>query len=76
MSTPEERFAVLFESTHRPLLGYALRRVVDAADAADVVAETFLVAWRRIEEVPTGEEARPWFCPASGFVAGPASCGR
>ena len=60
MSTPEERFAVVFESTYRPLLGYALRRVVDAADAADVVAETFLVAWRRIEDVPTGDEARPW----------------
>lgn len=29
-------------------------------DAADAVAETFLVAWRRLPEVPSGEEARPW----------------
>lgn len=56
----EARFTALFESTHRPLLAYAVRRVADPADAADVVAEAFLVAWRRIEDVPTGADARPW----------------
>jgi RNA polymerase sigma-70 factor (ECF subfamily) len=60
MSSPEERFGVLFESTHVALLGYAVRRVADPADAADVVAETFLVAWRRLDDVPLGAEARPW----------------
>lgn len=58
--TPDERFAELFERSHRPLLAYALRRVSDPADAADVVAETFLVAWRRLDDVPDGEAARPW----------------
>ncbi len=56
----EARFTTLYESTHRPLLAYAVRRVADPADAADVVAESFLVAWRRIEEAPTGADARPW----------------
>ncbi|TPG19391.1 RNA polymerase sigma factor [Pedococcus bigeumensis] len=60
MSSPEERFSALFERTHVALLGYAVRRVADPADAADVVAETFLVAWRRLEDVPVGEQARPW----------------
>ena len=60
MSTPEERFTALFDATHRPLLAYAVRRVADPADAADVVAETFLVAWRRLDDVPTGDHARPW----------------
>jgi RNA polymerase sigma-70 factor (ECF subfamily) len=60
MSSPEERFGALFESTHVALLGYAVRRVGDPADAADVVAETYLVAWRRLEDVPGGAEARPW----------------
>jgi len=60
MSSPEERFNELFEQTHQALLGYAVRRVADPADAADVVAETFLVAWRRIDEVPTAAEAKPW----------------
>lgn len=60
VSSPEDRFAALFERTHQPLLAYALRRVADPADAADVVTETFLVAWRRLEEVPEGDQARPW----------------
>jgi RNA polymerase sigma-70 factor, ECF subfamily len=58
--SPEERFAALFDRTHRPLLAYAVRRVADPADAADIVAETFLVAWRRLDEVPPDEQARPW----------------
>lgn len=60
MSSPEDRFADLFDRTHRSLLAYAVRRVADPADAADVVADTFLVAWRRLDDVPPGDEARPW----------------
>ena len=60
MSSPEEQFSDLFERTHGALLGYAVRRVTDPADAADVVAETYLVAWRRLEDVPPGDQARPW----------------
>lgn len=60
MSSPEDRFSALFERTHVALLGYAVRRVADPADAADVVAETFLVAWRRLDDVPVGDDARPW----------------
>lgn len=58
--TPQERFEALFERTHIALLGYALRRVTVPEDAVDVVAETYLVAWRRIDDVPSGEQARPW----------------
>ncbi|GAA3666657.1 sigma-70 family RNA polymerase sigma factor [Nonomuraea antimicrobica] len=57
---PESRFEEIYGSSYRPLLGYALRRCPDPDDAADVVAETFLTAWRRIEEVPHGDEARLW----------------
>jgi DNA-directed RNA polymerase specialized sigma24 family protein len=34
--------------------------VDQAEDAADVVAETFLVAWRRIDDLPPGREGRLW----------------
>jgi RNA polymerase sigma-70 factor (ECF subfamily) len=54
-----DRFQTLYEENYERLLGYALRRA-GREDAADVVAETFLVAWRRLDEVPTGEEARLW----------------
>lgn len=63
-------FTALFEQTHLPLLAYAVRRVANPADAADVVADAYLVAWRRIHDVPTGADARPWmFGVARGCLA-------
>jgi RNA polymerase sigma-70 factor (ECF subfamily) len=56
----EVRFSDLYRRNARELLGYALRRSSDPDDAADVVAETFLVAWRRLGDVPAGDEARLW----------------
>lgn len=56
----ERRFTELYELAYRPLLGYVLRRVDQPADAADVLAEVFLVAWRRLDEVPGGDEGRLW----------------
>ena len=54
------RFGRLYRDQGRAILAYALRRVEDQEDAADVVAETFLVAWRRLGEVPIGDGARLW----------------
>lgn len=54
------RVEELFEQCYDDLLRYALRRVADPADAADVVAETWSVAWRRRAELPTGDQARLW----------------
>jgi hypothetical protein len=54
-----DRFQALYEANYHRVLGYALRRA-DRDDAADVVAETFLVAWRRLDDVPSGEVARLW----------------
>jgi RNA polymerase sigma factor (sigma-70 family) len=53
-------FELLFEQHRRAVLGYALRRVDEPADAADALAATFLVAWRRIDDVPKDEMALPW----------------
>jgi RNA polymerase sigma-70 factor (ECF subfamily) len=59
--TTRRRFAQLFDAHRRAVLGYALRRCSEPADAADVLAETFLVAWRRLDDVPAGEhDERPW----------------
>lgn len=54
------RFTKLYRDHGRAVLEYALRRVEEREDAADVVAETFLVVWRRMGEVPIGDEARLW----------------
>ncbi|MFI6485716.1 RNA polymerase sigma factor [Nonomuraea sp. NPDC050663] len=56
----ERRFEEIYGSAYGALFGYALRRCLDPEDAADIVAETFIVAWRRIEEVPKGDGARLW----------------
>jgi RNA polymerase sigma-70 factor, ECF subfamily len=56
----EARINGLYRDHARDILGYALRRTRDPEDAADVVAETFLVAWRRLGEVPLDGEARLW----------------
>jgi RNA polymerase sigma-70 factor (ECF subfamily) len=53
-----DRFAALFTANSRPLLAYALRRT-SPTDAGDVVAETMLIAWRRLDELPRGGE-RLW----------------
>ncbi|MFA1538518.1 RNA polymerase sigma factor [Actinomadura monticuli] len=54
------RFEEVYAANRARILGYALRRTSDPQDAADVLAETFLTAWRRLDDVPPGEQARLW----------------
>ncbi|HWI42647.1 MAG TPA: sigma-70 family RNA polymerase sigma factor [Nocardioides sp.] len=56
----DEAFRRLYAEHFDAVLGFALRRADRSEDAADVTADTFLVAWRRLAHVPTGEGARPW----------------
>jgi RNA polymerase sigma-70 factor (ECF subfamily) len=56
----EHEFAALYAKNYQSLLGYALRRCQSPDDAADVVAETFTIAWRRADDMPSGDEARLW----------------
>jgi RNA polymerase sigma factor (sigma-70 family) len=53
----ETRFRALWEAHAGAVRAYAIRQVGPDA-SGDVVAETFLVAWRRLHDVP--EAARPW----------------
>ncbi|MEV4164532.1 RNA polymerase sigma factor [Nonomuraea dietziae] len=54
------RFEAVYADTYEQILGYAVRRCASPDDAADVVAETFAIAWRRIDRLPGGDEARLW----------------
>ncbi|SPT58807.1 RNA polymerase sigma factor [Actinomadura madurae] len=58
--TDEDEFAAVYAATYKALLAYALRRCDTPEDAADVVAETFATAWRRVADMPAGDEARLW----------------
>jgi RNA polymerase sigma-70 factor (ECF subfamily) len=59
-----QRFTAIFDAHRAPVLSYARRRVgVDAAQ--DIVAETFLAAWRNLDDVP--DFALPWLYRAAAF---------
>ena len=47
----------MFRETYEGVLAYILRRA-DPADAEDIVSETFAVAWRRLDDVPS--DPLPW----------------
>jgi RNA polymerase sigma-70 factor, ECF subfamily len=51
------RFEVLYRETIRHVLVYALTRT-NKENAHDVVSSTYLVAWRRFDEMPL--DALPW----------------
>lgn len=53
----EARLEALFRAHYRDVAAYVRRRA-ELNLVEDVVAETFLVAWRRLDEVPVN--ARPW----------------
>lgn len=56
----DERFNALYRAHATAVLRYACRRT-DPDTARDVVAETFLVAWRKLAAVPVDPaQAEPW----------------
>ncbi|MDA0174058.1 RNA polymerase sigma factor [Solirubrobacter taibaiensis] len=60
-----EQFVALYGRHGAAVLAYARRRV-GSDEAEDVLAETFLVAWRRRREVPG--DALPWLYAVAGNV--------
>lgn len=62
------RFELLYRQHFRAVLRYALARV-EPESAKDVTAETFLIAWRRLPDVPS--DPAPWlFGVARKVIAG------
>lgn len=64
MRTPADgqrnRFDLLYRQHREQVLAFLLRRTEQPADATDVLHDTFVVAWRRIDEIPDGDAARMW----------------
>ncbi len=56
----QERFRCLYEAYYGAVSAYARRRLPDGDLAQDAVSETFLVAWRRLADVPAGADTLPW----------------
>ncbi len=66
MTDDEQRFRALYRQHYARVLAYALRRV-GPDRAQDVVAETFLVAWRHLRKAP--EDPLPWLYRLAGNAA-------
>lgn len=58
-SPREAAFEALFVEHWSSVHAYARRRVAQPADAHDVAAEVFAVAWRRLDDIPGGLTL-PW----------------
>lgn len=59
MAGEDPRFVEFYDRFHRPVYAYCRRRAqTDAVE--DAVAETFLIAWKKSDEVPSGDQALPW----------------
>jgi RNA polymerase sigma-70 factor (ECF subfamily) len=63
----EARFRRLYDDHHRQILAYFLRRT-DRDTAYDCTEDVFLVAWRKLDEVPTGQAALAWLYGVSWRV--------
>jgi len=55
-----QRFDRLFTSHRADMTAYCGWRAASASDAQDAVAEVFLTAWRRLDDVPAGDAERVW----------------
>ncbi len=51
-------FEQFFRAHYARVLAYILRRLPDRAAAEDLAAETFLIAWRRRDDIP--DDPVPW----------------
>lgn len=69
MGSDDARFIQLYDAYHGHIASYCGRRAnPDRLD--DAVADVFLVAWRRIEDVPPGDSALPWLYGVAYKVLG------
>jgi RNA polymerase sigma-70 factor (ECF subfamily) len=62
------RFRALYADAFGPLRRWAQHRGIGGADADDLVAEVFTIAWRRFDDIPA-DAAIPWLFGVARNVA-------
>lgn len=56
----QERFRHLYDTHYRAVVGYFMRRLGHTPPAQDLTEDVFLIAWRKLDQVPTGEDELYW----------------
>lgn len=56
----KDEFTRLFNEHSRAVQRFTLRRLSDVKSCEDVVADTFLIAWRRWDDLPERERELQW----------------
>ena len=74
MDVAKNQFTEMYTRHYGDVWRYVARRVV-GSDVGDVVAEVFLVAWRRLGDVPSGK-ALPWLYGVARLVLANEARGR
>ena len=62
------RFDALFDAHSSDIVAYCGWRAGSPSDAEEAVAEVFLTAWRRLDDVPRGDAARVWLYATAWMV--------
>jgi DNA-directed RNA polymerase specialized sigma24 family protein len=57
---PQQRFEAVNTAHYPSVLSYVRRRTASPDDAADAIAEIFATVWRRMGDVPAGDDIRLW----------------
>lgn len=65
----DARFAEVYKAYHWHVYAYCLRRTSHEM-VDDAVADTFLTAWRKVDDLPVGTDALPWLYSVAYRVLG------
>ncbi len=63
-------FGDLYDATFTQVLAYCRRRTRSLTDAEDAVAETFLVAWRKLDDATSADSPLLWLYSVAARVIG------
>lgn len=66
---PARLFDSLFAAHHEAVFRYCIRRL-GLPEAEDAVSDVFAIAWRRLDQVPSGDATRAWLIGVAYKVVG------
>ncbi len=69
MADPTTRFDLVYDRHYRDVLAYCMRRT-EPADARAAANRVMEIAWRKLDDLPSGDETLPWLYGVARKVLG------